>query len=229
MLELCKNIWRGFMNLKKIISITTIVCFCVSACILITGIFGVSVFEGVVFKMLITFACLAAGGYFTINAINLYAKNKALSIVSISLIGLSILGILINTYFEINAVLFGRMVFTLALVSVLFNVVVNNVLNFGKNLLALQIIIYVIILACIILAVLSIFEVGLSEAMTKIMISLIVLSVVGIIVLSVIKKKQPTDGDLYGKVMITKAEYNTLLFKANEYDKLIIEKNNEAK
>lgn len=215
------------MNLKKIVSIGTIVCFCISACLLITGIFGVAIFEGVISKILITFACLAVGGYFAINAINLYGKNKTLSIVSISLIGLSILGILINTHFEIDAVLYGRIVFTLALVSVLFNVVVNNVLNFGKNLLALQIIVYVIILACIILAVLSIFEVGLSEAMTKIMISLIVLSVVGVIVLSVIKKKQPTSENAYGKIMITKAEYNTLLFKANEYDKLMSEKNSE--
>lgn len=215
------------MNLKKIVSIGTIACFCISACLLITGIFGVAIFEGVISKILITFACLAVGGYFAINAINLYGKNKTLSLVSIGLIGLSILGILINTYFGIEAELFGRIIFTLALVSVLFNVVVNNVLSFGKNLLALQIIVYVIILACIILAVLSIFEVGLSDALTKVMISLIVLSVVGVIVLAVIKKKQPVGEIASGKVTISRDEYNTLLFKANEYDKLMSEKKNE--
>lgn len=214
------------MNLKKFVTISTIVCFCITACLLITGIFGVSIFEGVISKILITFACLAVYGYFAINAINLHNKNKVLSWISISLMGLSVLGILIYIYFGIEVEIFGRIVFTIALVSVLFNIVVNNALNFGKNLLALQIVIYVIIFACITLAVLTIFEVGLSETINKIMISLIVLSVVGVIVLGVLNKKLATNGIENDKITITKAEYNTLLFKANEYDELIKEKEN---
>ncbi len=203
---------------KKILTIITISGFCLSALMLILGVFGVEVFEGVLLDILITLACIGIGGFFAINSINVYDKNKALSITSLALIGVSILGILIVSYFSIEGDLFGQLVFTIAMLSVLFNVIVSNVLQFGKKLLALQIVVYAVLLITIIFAVVAIFGVDLGE-LSKLLIALIILSLVGVIVLSILKKKNITTiGDNY--IKITKQEYEELLRKASEYDKL---------
>ena len=209
--------------LKRVFTIITISSFCLSALLLILAIFGAIAFEGFWLDIIISIASIAVGGFFGINALNIYNKNRLLSLISLSLICVSVLGIIIVSLFEIDAPIVANLIFSIALLSVLFNAIVTNVATFGRRYLALQMLIYFVLFITISMAIVAIFGVDLSDII-QLFITAIVLSVVGVVVLSVLRKKSK---DVVGTINIPIDEYNTLVYKANEYDKLMAEKNNE--
>lgn len=209
--------------LKRVFTIITISAFCLSALLLILAIFGAIAFEGFWLDIIISIASIAVGGFFGINALNIYNKNRLLSLISLSLICVSVLGIIIVSLFEIDAPIVANLIFSIALLSVLFNAIVTNVATFGRRYLALQMLIYFVLFITISMAIVAIFGVDLSDII-QLFITAIVLSVVGVVVLSVLRKKSK---DVVGTINIPIDEYNTLVYKANEYDKLMAEKNNE--
>ena len=206
--------------MKKGLLIGTLISLGSCAVMLILSIFGISFFEGVKGDILISFATLTAGGIFAISSVNLIKYNKKIAYISLSAICLAVLLIIISTFAEIGGV-FSDITFTVATLSILFNVIVSGNLKLQKRLLALQIVAYVIVgLLCLYL-ILMIFGILSFVKTWQIMLVLIILTVAMLITLAVVSNKAPNvEQPTKDYVKIPRAEYEELLVKAKKYDEL---------
>lgn len=206
--------------MKKGLLIGTLISLGSCAVMLILSIFGISFFEGVKGDILISFATLTAGGIFAISSVNLIKYNKKIAYISLGAICLAVLLIIISTFAEIGGV-FSDITFTVATLSILFNVIVSGNLKLQKRLLALQIVAYVIVgLLCLYL-ILMIFGILSFVKTWQIMLVLIILTVAMLITLAVVSNKAPNvEQPTKDYVKIPRAEYEELLVKAKKYDEL---------
>ncbi len=215
-------------NIKKGLTIGTIVGLGICALMLILTIFGISFFDGTKLKILITFACLTVGGYFSISSYSALGRNKTLGIISFCLIWMSVVLILISAWFSTPSV-FGDITLAIALLSVLFNFIVSNVLKLGKHYLIIQIICDLIISLLILFILLLAYGVVKFKAITTFFWLLIVLSVVAFILMSVLSSKfrneeKSDDNGTQNYIKIPKSEYDELLKKAKQLDDILASK-----
>ncbi len=213
---------------RKILSILTIVFTGVLSLLLIMWLFGLDILGANKLKIYMTLGSLAVGGFFAINSLNMTIKNKPLGWVSFGLITGAVFLIILTFWLNIQNDIVRNITITLGLVSVLFNIIVSSGLDLGKTQLAIQIIVYIVVGALDVFATLLIFgALDIAKTWTW-LVTLIILSIVGIIVLKVLAKKKIANNLIEDDsvVKVSKQEYLKLVEKAKLYDQMIANQNN---
>lgn len=215
---------------KKIVTISTIVATSITAILLIMLLFGFKPLGDANSNVLITFACIGVGGFFTINSLNMIDRNRVIGWVSLGLIVASVVLIILTSWIKLDNDFVSKSTIVLGVLSVLFNIIVSSGLELGKTKLAIQIIVYVIVGATCLFFTLILFNVLSISDVLLWFITMIILSILGVIVLKVIAKKTVNDMMHLDKdmVRISKQEYENLIAKAKKYDELIAEKQNNT-
>lgn len=213
---------------RKILSILTIVFTGVLSLLLIMWLFGLDILGANKLKIYMTLGSLAVGGFFAINSLNMTIKNKPLGWVSFGLITGAVFLIILTFWLNIQNDIVRNITITLGLISVLFNIIVSSGLDLGKTQLAIQIIVYIVVGALDVFATLLIFgALDIAKTWTW-LVTLIILSIVGIIVLKVLAKKKIANNLIEDDsvVKVSKQEYLKLVEKAKLYDQMIANQNN---
>ncbi len=207
-------------KVKKAVSIVTIIAFIATAIYLIFWI--LNIFDKFNLALFLTFACLALGGFFAINSVNIMSKNRILGIVSLVLVLTAVVLVIIMAWANVTTLLNVTIVF--ALLSITFNIIVSTYLDLGRTHFVPQIILYVLSVILDLLFILLIFGV-IGGTFLTISIILLIIDFVGFIILKVLNKKQVNQTTDPNMITISKQEYNTLKEKAEKYDELMKNKN----
>ncbi len=207
-------------KVKKAVSIVTIIAFIATAIYLICWI--LNIFDKFNLALFLTFACLALGGFFAINSLNIMSKNRILGIVSLVLVLTAVVLVIIMAWANVTTLLNVTIVF--ALLSITFNIIVSTYLDLGRTHFVPQIILYVLSVILDLLFILLIFGV-IGGTFLTISIILLIIDFVGFIILKVLNKKQVNQTTDPNMITISKQEYNTLKEKAEKYDELMKNKN----
>ena len=213
---------------KKIISYATIVATAITGLTLIMLLFDTKLFGDLNLKMLLTLVTVGIGGFFAINSMNMISKNKVIGWVSLGLIFSSVLLIVLAVWINFDSEIYGRLTFTLGLVSILFNVIVSSGLALGRSKMIWQVLVYIVVFVSVLIAVLAIFGVVNLIEMLPFFLMMVILSVIGVIILKVLSKKVVQDLVEENKdmVKISKTEYAMLIDKAKKYDELMSKSQN---
>ena len=131
---------------RKILSIVTIVFTALLSLLLIFWLFGLDLLGDNKLKVFLTLGSLAVGGFFAINSLNMTIKNKTLGWVSFGLITGAVFLIILTSWLNVKNNTVSNITITLGLISVLFNIIVSSGLDLGKSHLAIQIIVYIIVI-----------------------------------------------------------------------------------
>lgn len=206
-------------KVKKAVSIVTIIAFIATAIYLICWI--LNIFDEFNLALFLTFACLALGGFFAINSVNIMSKNRILGIVSLVLVLTAVVLVIIMAWANVTTLLNVTIVF--ALLSITFNIIVSTYLDLGRTHFVPQIILYVLSVILDLLFILLIFGV-IGGTFLTISIILLIIDFVGFIILKVLNKKQVNQTADPNMITISKLEYNTLKEKAEKYDNLMRDK-----
>ena len=206
-------------KVKKAVSIVTIIAFIATAIYLICWI--LNIFDKFNLALFLTFACLALGGFFAINSVNIMSKNRILGIVSLVLVLTAVVFVIIMAWANVTTLLNVTIVF--ALLSITFNIIVSTYLDLGRTHFVPQIILYVLSVILDLLFILLIFGV-IGGTFLTISIILLIIDFVGFIILKVLNKKQVNQTTDPNMITISKQEYNTLKEKAEKYDNLMRDK-----
>lgn len=212
---------------RKITSIATLVLSAYVVLELILLLLGVSFLGGS--SLFFSILTLAVAGFFAINSLNMIDKNKTIGFVSLGLICLSALLIVIALCVDISGSLYLNLTVSFGLLSVLFSIIVSSGLDLGKNNLAIQIIVYLLVFVTDVIATLGIFGVvDLGEILVFFCI-MILLCVLGIVVLKVLAKRMVSKSleDDKNMVKISTTEYEVLVGKAKKYDELMAKNNSK--
>ena len=212
---------------KKIVSIMTIVCTSAVALLLIGLLFGFTkaVLGDYVERVLVTFGALGIGGFFAISSMNMTLKNRILGYISLGLITGSVFLILLVNWVNIENPLYMQVMFSIGLLSVLFNVIVSSGIDLGKKYMVYQIIVYIVVGVVDLISTLMIFGVIAVLPILTWYLALIIVAIFGVIILKVLAKKQTgnrieRDIEDANMVRITKEEYAMLVEKAKKYDEI---------
>lgn len=206
-------------KVKKAVSIVTIIAFIATAIYLICWI--LNIFDEFNLALFLTFACLALGGFFAINSVNIMSKNRILGIVSLVLVLVAVVFVIIMAWANVTTLLNVTIVF--ALLSITFNIIVSTYLEFGRKHFVPQIVLYVLSVILDLLFILLIFEV-IGGTFLTISIILLIIDFVGFIILKVLNKKQVNQTTDPNMITISKLEYDMLKEKAEKYDNLMRDK-----
>ena len=205
---------------KKILLISSLSALGVTCVLLITAIFGVNVFDGALFRILLVCACLSLSCGVLVNELSLIKKNKKLGFVSLSFLVLSTLFVLIifvSPLLYIDSV-FNKITIVLSLFSIFFMIIVSFYVKMGKNMLLLQIITYVavfltdIILSLVLVGV-KVFNI---PSMSEIFAILCILSICLLIAVGILSGKKNFENNI-----LENGEYIKVLKK--DYDNLVEE------
>lgn len=210
-------------KVKKIVSIETIISTCVASLLLIMLLFELKLFGESNGNVIITFASLAVGGFFTINSLNMLDRNKILGWTSLGLIVASVFLIILTSWVGFNSPIVNKVTIVLGLLSVLFSTIVSSGLELGRTKLVLQIIVYAVVgITCLIFSLILFEAISLANFLIW-FIMMIILSVVGIVILKVLAKKTVNDIIKQDKnmVKISREEYQMLVEKSAKYDELM--------
>lgn len=210
-------------KIKKIVSITTILSTCIASLLLIMLLFELKLFGKSNGDVIVTFACLAVGGFYTINSLNMLDRNKILGWTSLGLIVASVVLIILTSWINLSNPIIVKVTIVLGLLSVLFSTIVSSGLELGKSKLILQVLVYIVVGITCLLFSLILFSVVNLEDFILWFIMMIILSVVGVVVLKVLAKKNVNDmlRQDVDIVKVPKAEYALLVEKAKKYDELM--------
>lgn len=207
-------------KVKKAVSIVTIIAFIATAIYLICWI--LNIFDEFNLALFLTFTCLALGGFFAINSVNIMSKNRILGIVSLILVLTAVVLVIIMAWANVTTLLNVTIVF--ALLSITFNIIVSTYLDLGRTHFVPQIILYVLSVILDLLFILLIFGV-IGGTFLTISIILLIIDFVGFIILKVLNKKQVNQTTDPNMITISKLEYDMLKEKAEKYDELMKNKN----
>lgn len=212
--------------MKKKFSIFTIVFVIISALLSIIALFGLVKFSQIS-NLLWTSLTLTVSGLLAINSCVMLEKKNKLAIVSLLLICASALLAIIAFWFDIPG-FYSELTLTVCILSVCFNIIISYILKINNSYLYLQLPTYICLALISIFLIATVWGSSLLANALKIFILLIILAFVGICVLSVISKKYSANESMvdYKKyVKITKEEYEDLLAKKDELERLLSYKN----
>lgn len=229
-------------KLRKGLTISSIVLLVLTVGMLIGAIFGLQVFEGTLFKFLLTFAILCAGSTLYLNAVDIYSKRKILSIVDMAMLGILIVLGLIIVWAAIELFsTFGRITAILSLATILFNIIIANYLKLGKSQKVLQIITYSLIIVLDILLTIVICGVKLFDYnwFWQVFAVLCLVTFILLVTLSILSKKEKPEQVINvthsvkdGYIEVEKTVYDALIAKVekleNELEKLKSENKNSS-
>lgn len=211
--------------MKKKISLATITCVGISALIAILALFGAIKLEGTYFDLLFTFITLTVSGILTIGLSDMLERKNNMAIISFSLIALSSLLVVLCFWTNLDNIE-GYMKLTLIIstLSVCFNLISSSVLKLDKHFKTFQTCTYICYSVTSLYLILSFLGVlKLADAHLKVFILFIILSFVSLCLLAIFSKKQPIETTSNEYIKITKKEYNELLEKKEQLEKLLKE------
>lgn len=130
---------------KKILLTTSLTSLAISCIMLILAVFGVSVFEGVLLRLLLIFSTTAVSCAVAISELAVIKRKKILGYVGIGLLSLSVIMafIVFCSNLLITESLFNRLTGIVAVSSILFIAIISIYSKLGKKLVGLQIPTYV--------------------------------------------------------------------------------------
>lgn len=212
---------------RKVLSIVTIISAVIVSLLFILQLFGIDFLGSFKGNIYFTFGSLAVGGFFAINSLNMILKNKIIGWLSFALIAGSVILIILTSWLNLKNETLINIMISLGLLSVLFNIIVSSGLDLGRSYLAIQIPVYIIAGIADLISTLIIFGALDISKMFALFLSIIIVTIVGIIILKVFAKKRVTNEILDEKdmVKISKIEYTMLVDKAKKYDELMSKNN----
>ncbi|MBO4252266.1 MAG: hypothetical protein J5911_06380 [Clostridia bacterium] len=207
-------------NLFKIISGVIVSCVVAAAAIGILLLFSIVSYSDVLGQILLSLLIVFIAGLFLLNSINALAVGNKLGIFAAFMVLVSALLFFVliwaNAYLGDFGEVFSYIIVIVSMVSVFLNLIVGNYIALGRNLLAVQIVLYI----CFAYAELVIsFAILGNDALIKywqILVAAIIVAFTLYIVLKVKQKniaKSMIDADLTDKenyVTIPKSEYENL-------------------
>lgn len=208
---------------KKILMITSLSTLAISCILLILAVFGVSVFKGVLLRVLLISSTLAISCGISINEISVIKRKKILGYVGLGLLGLSVIMALVIFCSNLltNGGIFGKITIIVSISSILFIVIISIYSKLEKSMIGLQVPTYIALILLDIFLSLLIAEVNLFaiKGMLEAFIVLCIVCVGLLIASSVIASKQKNSVETIKNrpdmVTIPKLEYESLR-KENE-------------
>ena len=228
---------------RKILLATTLISVFGAVGLLISAIFGINVFKGTLFNVLLSFATLAVAGAFSLNALNFMKKNRVIAFITFALLGtLTVIAFIIFWgNIELTGA-FAKVVGILAMTTIFFNIIVSNYLKLGRNNFVIQVITYVLIGAIDIILTLEILEVNVLLYIPRLFVVACLVCFALLVTLSILGKKVPEEARVESKpeakedgniVKLKKEEYEAMLKKIGaleaEIERLKVEKNSVDK
>lgn len=220
-------------KLKKIITKISVACVIAAGLIAILYLVNCSAnfieetLSQLLVKILLTLLVVFLSGLFLLNAVDAIGNKNLFGLISAGLIGVCAALFFISIWGGIEGAFLNATII-IAAITILFNTIVGNSLAMGKNSLILQIISYV---------ALAVFEgfivVGIIGADFDFFSdNIVTIAIIGVIwavfaVILLFRKKALASKMLEvngGTVTITKAEYEAMLFKIQELEKKLAEK-----
>lgn len=203
---------------KKALMITSLSTLAVACVMLILAVFGVQIFQGVPLRLLLIFATISVSSGIAISELGVINRKKALGLVGISLLGLSVVLALIVfcTNLLVTESVFNRITGIVSVCSITFIVIISIYSKLGKSLLAMQISTYTAFglfatMACVLIGGVDLFGI---KGMREIFIVLAIVCA-GLLIASAVigAKKKSSQSEVNSKtkmVSITLAEYQAL-------------------
>lgn len=205
--------------MRKFLTLTALIGVALTALLGILMIFSVIKYKD--FNE-IFFSCITIGvGFsFALSSYNLYIKRKStLPLVSIILIFASVIFVIAALFFGSNSVAFVKITVTIAVISVLFTIIVENTIKLGTRYLPLQIAVYIFVLYLLVIILLALWSIWFGFNTYFWVVTIVAIS--GLIALGVLSKKEGNpkliDDDY---VKISKAEYDYPLNRSKTLDEL---------
>ena len=206
------------METKKVLTIIALVTLIIDIGLLISAIFGAPVFEwGILTKILLSSVTLTVASAFAITAVGYINKQRVLSIITLSMLGLLCIFAFVIYW---NSILFNnvftQITVTLAILTVTFCLLVNVGVRLDKKFFALQIVTYILMAISDILLILLVWGVPLfSIAVLSQIIGVIFLVTFALwCSLSILSRKNQSVNDetkvSVESVTISKLEYQAL-------------------
>lgn len=203
---------------KKVLTIIALVTLIIDIGLLISAIFGAPVFEwGILTKILLSSVTLTVASAFAITAVGYINKQRVLSIITLSMLGLLCIFAFVIYW---NSILFNnvftQITVTLAILTVTFCLLVNVGVRLDKKFFALQIVTYILMAISDILLILLVWGVPLfSIAVLSQIIGVIFLVTFALLCsLSILSRKNQSVNDetkvSVESVTISKLEYQAL-------------------
>ena len=205
-------------KIKKVLTIIALVTLIIDIGLLISAIFGAPVFEwGILTKILLSSVTLTVASAFAITAVGYINKQRVLSIITLSMLGLLCIFAFVIYW---NSILFNnvftQITVTLAILTVTFCLLVNVGVRLDKKFFALQIVTYILMAISDILLILLVWGVPLfSIAVLSQIIGVIFLVTFALwCSLSILSRKNQSVNDetkvSVESVTISKLEYQAL-------------------
>ncbi len=205
-------------KVKKVLTIIALVTLIIDIGLLISAIFGAPVFEwGILTKILLSSVTLTVASAFAITAVGYINKQRVLSIITLSMLGLLCIFAFVIYW---NSILFNnvftQITVTLAILTVTFCLLVNVGVRLDKKFFALQIVTYILMAISDILLILLVWGVPLfSIAVLSQIIGVIFLVTFALwCSLSILSRKNQSVNDetkvSVESVTISKLEYQAL-------------------
>ena len=206
---------------KKILTYVALATMGVSVLMLILAIFGLKVFNGVLFKVLLSFATIAVTSAFSINALNILKTKNMVGYISLGLLGISgILGLIVYwTDFKIG--ILNQITGILAIATVFFCIIISLNNKIQKRYLILQIITYVVIILIDIILTLIILGVDVLgvKGMTEIFFTVCLIALGLLSAVAILGKKKDNNFVEDKKfIKVEKEEYDKLIAKIKELE-----------
>lgn len=210
-----------WIDLRRFLTWTALITVFLVALLGILMIFSVIKFKDYN-KFFFSCVTIAIGFSFALSSYNLYQKRKTiLPLISLILILASIVLVISALFFGSNSETFIKITVTIAIISVLFTIIVENTIKLGRRYLALQIIIYLLILYLLSVILLALWSIWSGFNTYFWVIAIIAFS--GLIALGVLSKKEGNPSlaiDDVEYIKISKEEYDYLLKRSQQLEEL---------
>ena len=229
-------------KLKKILTLVTIVCLATAGLIGILFLINTTAdfigdnFSAFLVKFLLTLLVVFSAGLFLLNAVEAISRKSIFGFISAGLIAVSSIMFLVFIWFLWQKIDEGstylHLTWIVSAITILFNVIVSNVIGLGKKLLPLQIITY-LTLFYIELAIVLLIS-GNNALLGDIWLIFAIVAIVWLvftIILSIKKKSiaraavsEAIQAPADDTVTLSKAEYQALLDKIAELENQLANK-----
>ena len=210
-------------KIKNLLVKISVICIIVAALIGISLVlFKLNIFGDYIMQVLITLLILGVGSLLSLNSVGLLEeKTNVLAIIALVLLATSSLVATVECWVGFKWDTFTKILLSVSIFSVLFNFIVSYIIKLGSQRFYYQLATYIGIGIFNIFIIIEIFSPSFlsNEAIIKIFVIDIILTLVGMAILSIFSKKS-VQAENHKYIKITKDEYETLKFKAAEYDKM---------
>lgn len=204
-------------KIKKVLTGVSLAGIAVVAIMLILAVFGVKVFEGVLLKVLLVTATVAAASGLSINELSVIKRKRVLGLVGISLLGVSTIFaiLLFTTNIFSDVPVLGKIAAVTAISSVVFILIISQYSKLDKSSLALQLPTYFGLLAiditlCLLVCGINLFQYSLFITVFSIICIVTVSLYIALNVISSRKRNAEAQTEKIITVKETSEEYNNL-------------------